>query len=93
MDKIDLATDIREVHSSESAITISRKVLSQIGLDSKLEVLYASYLTGKARKALQKNINGWLISFKLPVPDGSSPDCIWVELYPDLGEFYIPSIL
>jgi hypothetical protein len=93
MSDVDLAKDIREVNSSGSAIAVSRKILSEVGLDSTLEVLYSSYLTGKAHKALLKNVDGWLISFKLLVTEGSSPDCMWVELYPNLGEFHIPDIL
>jgi hypothetical protein len=92
MDEINLAEKIRKVHSSESAILVSRKVLSQAGWNSNLEADYVSYLTGKARKTLSKKVDGWLISFKLLVPEGSSPDCMWVELYPHLGEFYIPSV-
>jgi hypothetical protein len=93
MSEMNLAENIRAVNSSESAIMVSRKVLIRANLDSMLEVLHVSYLVRKARKALSKKVDGWLICFKLPVPEGSSPDCVWVELYPSLGEFHIPSSL
>jgi hypothetical protein len=92
MSELDLDKYIRGVNSSESAISVSREILSKVGLDSTLEVLHVSYLTGKAHKALLKNVDGWLISFKLLVAEGSSPNCMWVELYPHLGEFHIPDI-
>jgi hypothetical protein len=36
MDEINLAEKIRKVHSSESAILVSRKVISQAGCNSNL---------------------------------------------------------
>ena len=88
-----LANDIKNIDSSENAVAVSRKILSQSNLDSTLELSSVSYLTGKGRKTLSRRINGWLVAFKLPVPEGFSPDRLWVELYPELGEFYIPDLL
>jgi hypothetical protein len=89
-------SEIKNINSPEDAVAIARKILSQLGEDSTLEMSYVKYLTGKSRKALsRRKIEGWLLCFELRVPEGacSSPDCIFIELYPELGEFNIPDIL
>ncbi len=89
-----LANDIKNVNSKKNAVTISRKILNHSNCDSTLELSYVSYLTGKHKKYLSKKINAWLIAFKLRIPEDHicDPDLIWVELYPELGEFHIPYI-
>jgi hypothetical protein len=93
MNQSSLSKDIRNVSTEERAITTAKKVLSYSNFEIDLKALNASYLTGKARKALSLREDGWLVSFKLPVPEGSSPDCMWVELYPKFGKYHIPDIL
>jgi hypothetical protein len=93
MNQSSLSKDIENVSTEESAITTAKRVLSYSDFELDLKALSASYLTGKARKALSLREDGWLVSFKIPVPEGSSPDCMWVELYPKLGKYHIPDIL
>jgi hypothetical protein len=93
MNQSSLSKDIENIDTEASAIAAARKVISQYNSELELEALNASYLTGKARKVLSRREDGWLVSFKLLVPEGSSPDCMWVELYPKSGVFRIPDIL
>jgi hypothetical protein len=93
MNQSSLFKDIENVSTEESAIATAKRVLSYSDFELDLKALNASYLTGKARKALSLREDGWLVSFKIPVPEGSSPDCMWVELYPKLGKYHIPDIL
>jgi hypothetical protein len=68
-----------KINSAETAVVVGRKVLNH----STVELNYVVYLTGKSRKCLSKRMNGWLVSFKLRIPEGvcCDPDVIFVELF------------
>ncbi len=89
-----LAEEIRKVNSLEDVVIVSRKILKKSNIDDTLKLDFVKYLEGKAKKCLSKRIEGWLICFKLRIPEGTimDPDLLFVELYPTLGEFYIPDI-
>jgi hypothetical protein len=89
----NFSEDIKNINNEESAIIVAIKITCQAKWSPELKPSHAAYMTGKSRKALSRKIEGWLVYFDLPVPEGTSPDCMWVELYPQLGEFYIPQIM
>jgi hypothetical protein len=42
---------------------------------------------------LGKNRSGWVVSFRLDVPQGFEPDQVYVEVYEPDGEVNVPRIL
>jgi hypothetical protein len=81
---------ISEIQTEEDAVMVAKELLSKNGRKVDLEVLYAQKV---GKKCLSLRKEGWLVSFKLDVPEGFEPNMFDVELYPSLEKFVIPPIL